>query len=68
MIDSIVQWNSKHDERIVISVELENRSKKNLSLVSDADYVFVSKDFAELMGWKTKEDTIQNLKEYVKKE
>lgn len=69
MIDSIVQWNVKNpDKYIVISVELENRSEKNLILVKDADYVFLSKDFAELMGWSSKEVAIHSLRKYVKKE
>lgn len=69
MIDSIVQWNVQHpDQRIVISVELENRTEKNLTLVADADYVFLSKDFSELMGWTSKEVAIHNLRKYVKKE
>lgn len=69
MIDSVVQWNIKHpDQRIVISIELENRAEKNLSLVKDADFVFLSKDFAELMGWMSKEVAIHSLRKYVKKQ
>ncbi|XP_031634393.1 ketohexokinase-like [Contarinia nasturtii] len=69
MIDSIVQWNAEHpDQRITISVELENRTEKNLPLVADADYVYLSKDFAEIMGWMSKEVAIHNLRKYVKKE
>lgn len=68
MIDAIVQWNSEHtDQCIVISVELENRNKNNLMLVTDADFVFLSRDFAELMGWMSKEVAIHNLRKYVKK-
>lgn len=69
MIDSILEWNEKHpDQRIVVSVELENRTEKNLPLVKDADFVFLSKDFAELMGWMSKEVAIHNLRKYVKKQ
>lgn len=69
MIDSVVTWNSEHPEQhIVISVELENRTEKNLPLITDADFVFLSKDFAELMQWNTKEMAIHNLRKYVKKE
>lgn len=69
MIDSIVQWNAANpDKYIVISVELENRSEKNVVLVPNADYVFLSRDFAELMGWMSKEVGIHNLRKYVKKE
>lgn len=67
MINSVLQWNSEHpDQCITISVELENRSEKNLPLVQHADYVFLSKDFAELMGWMSKEVAIHNLRKYVK--
>lgn len=69
MIDSVLQWNYKHpDERIVVSVELENRTEKNLPLVKEVDYVFLSRDFAELMGWMSKEVAIHNLRKYVKQE
>ena len=69
MIDSVLQWNSKHpDQRITISVELENQTKMNLPLAQDADYVFLSKDFAKLMGWMSKEVAIQSLRKFVKKE
>lgn len=68
MIDSIVQWNTANpDQYIVISAELENRNEKNLVLVADADFVFLSRDFAELMGWNGKEVAIHNLRKYVKK-
>lgn len=69
MIDSIVEWNAKHHEqRIVVSVELENRTDKNLQLVKEADFVFLSKDFAEFMGWMSKEVAIHSLRKYVKKQ
>lgn len=69
MIDSILEWNVKHpDQRIVVSIELENRTEKNLALVKDADYVFLSKDYSEFMGWKSKEVAIHNLRKYVKKQ
>lgn len=69
MIDSIIEWNTANpDKYIVISVELENRNEKNLELVKDADFVFLSRDFAELMGWMSKEVAIHNLRKYVKKE
>ena len=69
MIDSILQWNFEHpDQRITVSVELENRNETNLLLAQDADYVFLSKDFAELVGWMSKEVAIHNLRKYVKKE
>lgn len=68
MIDSVVEWNAIHSENhIVISVELENRTEKNLSLVKEADFVFLSRDFAELMQWTSKEVAIHNLRKYVKK-
>lgn len=69
MIASVVQWNATNPNKyIVISVELENRNETNLELVSHADYVFLSRDFAELMGWMSKEVAIHNLRKYVKKE
>lgn len=67
MMESILQWNDSHpDERITISIELENRSKKNINLVKHADYVFISKDYAEFLGWNTKETTLESLRKYVK--
>lgn len=69
MIDSILAWNAKNPtERIVISVELEHLKKDILSLVKDADIVFLSRDYAELMQWTSKEVAIHNLRKYVKKE
>lgn len=69
MIDSVLEWNVENPEQyIVISVELENRTEKNLPLVKEADFVFLSKDFAELMGWMSKEVAIHNLRKYVKKQ
>lgn len=69
MIESVMEFNGKNpDQRIVVSVELENRSEKNLQLVKDADYVYLSKDFAEMMGWNSKEVAIHNLRKYVKKQ
>lgn len=68
MIDAVTQWNKVNaDTRITISVELENRAEKNIELIGDADFVFLSKDFANLMGWLTKEVAIHNLRKYVKK-
>lgn len=68
MIDYVVDWN-KLDNRphITISVELENLSEKNILLVEKAGVIFLSKDFACLMGWKSKEVAIHNLRKYVKK-
>lgn len=69
MIDSVLEWNAKHAEhQIVVSVELENRTEKNLLLIKDADYVFLSKDYSEFMGWMSKEVAIHNLRKYVKKQ
>lgn len=69
MIDSILAWNAKNPtDRIVISVELEHLKKDILSLVKDADVVFLSRDYAELMQWTSKEVAIHNLRKYVKKE
>lgn len=67
MIDSILEWNKSHpDERITISVELETRSKKTIVLVEHADFVFIGKDYSELMGWNTKEMTVESIRKYVK--
>lgn len=69
MIDLLVQWNEKNpNNKITFSVELENRTETNIDLVSDADIVFLSKDFANLMGWQTKEVAIHNLRKYVKQQ
>lgn len=68
MIEFVLQWNESHmEKRITISVELENLAKKNITLVEHADFVFLSKDYAQLMGWMTKEIAIQNLRHFVKK-
>lgn len=69
MIDSVLEWNVKNPkQRITVSVELENRTEKNLPLVKDVDFIFLSKDFAELMGWMSKEVAIHNLRKYVKQQ
>lgn len=66
MIDFIVCWNETHpDDRITISVELENHAKKNVSLVENADFVFLSKDYSQFMGWSTKENALQAIRTYV---
>lgn len=68
MIESVIQWNESHEEkRIIVSVELENLAKKNIALIEHADVVFLSKDYAELMSWMTKEIAIQSLRDFVKK-
>lgn len=69
MIDLVVQWNEKNpNNTITLSVELENQAEKNIDLATDADIVFLSKDFAKLMGWQTKEVAIHNLRKYVKQQ
>lgn len=69
MVDSVLQWNAKNpDLRIIISVELEVWNEEIFPLAQTADFVFMSKDFAQFMGWMTKEVAIQNLTKYVKKE
>lgn len=66
MIDFIVGWNESHPaDRITISVELENHAKKNVSLVKNADVVFLSKDYSQFMGWNTKENALQSIREFV---
>lgn len=69
MIDLILLWNKieiKPD--IIISVELENLSENNITLAANADIVFLSKDYALMMGWTNKEVAVHNLRKYVKKE
>lgn len=69
MIDLVVLWNKiENKPNIPISVELENLSKENIALVEKADVVFLSKDYACLMGWTNKEVAVHNLRKYVKKE
>lgn len=68
MTDLVVEWNENNpNERITLSVELENLAKKNIDLIAKADVVFLSKDFAILMGWLTKEVAIHNLRKFVQK-
>lgn len=69
MIELIVLWNKiENKPNITISVELENLKTANLELIEHADYVFLSKDFACMMGWTIKEVAVHNLRKYVKKE
>lgn len=69
MIDHVDDWNKNENNRhpITISVELENLAVKNIELVEKADVIFLSKDYACLMNWNTKEVAIHNLRIYVKK-
>lgn len=68
MINSVVEWNYAHpDQSIIISIELEIGTKDELQFVLDADYVFLSKDFSQVMGWTSKETAVHNLRKYVKK-
>lgn len=69
MIDLIVLWNKiENKPNITISLELENLSSKNITLAANADVVFLSKDYAVMMGWTNKEVAVHNLRKYVKKE
>lgn len=69
MIDLIVLWNKiENKPNITISLELENLSSKNITLAANADVVFLSKDYAMMMGWTNKEVAVHNLRKYVKKE
>lgn len=69
MIDLIFLWNKIDNKpNITISIELENLSPNNIALVEHADYVFLSKDYATMMGWTTKEVAIHTLRKYVKDE
>lgn len=69
MIDFIVLWNKiKTKPNITISLELENLSSNNIELAANVDVVFLSKDYALMMGWTNKEVAVHNLRKYVKKE
>lgn len=65
MISSIVDWNaSRPDNRIIISVELENHSKNNVNLLENADVVFLSKDYSQFMGWNEKEVALETIRSF----
>lgn len=67
MIELIVLWNKIDGKpNITISIELENLTATNLNLLEHVDYVFLSKDFACMMGWTNKEIAVHNLRKYVK--
>lgn len=69
MIELVVLWNKiENKPNITISVELENLKEANLCLIEQADFVFLSKDFACMMGWTNKELAVHNLRKYVKNE
>lgn len=69
MIDLIVLWNKiENKPDIIISLELEKLTSDNITLAANADYVFLGKDFALMMGWTNKEVAVHNLRKYVKKE
>lgn len=68
MIDLIVLWNKIENKAdITISLELENSSADNIKLAANADIVFLSRDYALMMGWTNKEVAVHNLRKYVKK-
>lgn len=67
MIELITLWNKiENKPNITISVELEKLSPRLIILVEQADVVFLSKDYAIQMGWKNKEEAIENLQKEVK--
>lgn len=68
MIELITLWNKiENKPNITISVELEKLSPRLVILVEFADVVFLSKDYAIQMGWQTKEEAVQSLRNDVKK-
>lgn len=66
----MIEWIRKHnqvmkDNEIKISVELEKLNRNLFDLASRADVVFVSKDIAEHMGWKTAKEAVYGAKEII---
>lgn len=54
---------------VTISVEFETLSAANLILAEHADVIFVSKDYANLIGFTSKESAVYGMqKQKIKKE
>lgn len=69
MIELVALWNKiENKPNVTISVELENLAPKNVHLAEQADVVFLSKDYACMMGWTNKEVAVHNMRKYVKNE
>ncbi|XP_013402129.1 ketohexokinase isoform X2 [Lingula anatina] len=62
MLQAIDSHNKAHpDEKIITSVELEKTRMEIVPLLDKADYVFVSKEHAQIHGYQCKEDTVEGL-------
>lgn len=66
MIDMIRNYNKNHQQSIQISVELEKLNRDLFKLACRANVVFISKDMAEHMGWRTAKETVYAAKEIIR--
>lgn len=46
MMDHVIEYNSQHDDKITISLELE-KPKHSIEFAEKADVIFISRDFCE---------------------
>uniref|UniRef100_A0A1A9VET3 PfkB domain-containing protein n=1 Tax=Glossina austeni TaxID=7395 RepID=A0A1A9VET3_GLOAU len=63
MINMIRQYNKENAEHITISVELAKPTRDILTLAMRADLVFVGRQFASHIGWKSPKETVFSLRE-----
>lgn len=63
MINRIRRYNKENDGHITISVELAKPTYDILTLAMRVDLVFVGRQFASHIGWKTPKETVFSLRE-----
>lgn len=70
MIEFVNKWREEHKAEFKISVELEKPRSDQLILIECAsvfaDIIFIGKDFAQFRGFKSMQETIDNIKSTLK--
>lgn len=68
MMESIVAFNEDQDpsDRIKISLDLEKLQTENISLSNCADVVILGKDFATLLDFKNKIESVHSFRKLTK--
>ena len=68
MIDIVEKWNSTltHENKIIVSVELEKPRETLLPLLDKADVVFTSKDYARFCGYSSASEAVKFLRNKIK--
>ncbi|XP_064541071.1 ketohexokinase [Drosophila montana] len=61
MIRSVQEHNKTHSEHITISLDFETMYEQNLPMCSLCDYVVFSKELANQQGWRTAQETCNEL-------